>query len=460
MKILFQGDSHLRVATEQLLRRLNGTNEIQKSTVATANQIQEQFGSTTFVFQNDPLFKKPLEKTDVLVANLGQWATGTRFLDNLWSTSKYHDKIRGLVGAVQQRARDLQDFEDEDADSTRRYLGGGDDGHYGYIDDGDDDEDELEMEREILRQKKAKEQEDANVYWDDQTEEEQNMETRPKSRPSREEQEKQYKQESSDDRYSVEDRMRAEREGYMVGEHKKDSYDIPQPRYPSDQLHRQSKHNQTPETGRRESKSKSAITSTAVEDEASQRYRYSTQRKVIVDSGDSLVESTDDTADTSSRRVNDKYNKSNKTRPSKSNPPADKTVNRGEQSGSASSDRSEASRTPQRSPHVSVHREAKVIGNNPSNDNDIIKDSSSSGSSNGLDSYRVSRRSIDDHHHHDPESSLRMVWAGMVAYPETQSVDSLFRHDWRTVYRLRYWNQIAEDVMLLHNIPYMDFFTM
>ncbi|OAQ22454.1 hypothetical protein K457DRAFT_143430 [Linnemannia elongata AG-77] len=49
----------------------------------------------------------------------------------------------------------------------------------------------------------------------------------------------------------------------------------------------------------------------------------------------------------------------------------------------------------------------------------------------------------------------------MVAYPETQQpADSFVSHDWRTIYRLRYWNLIAEDVMILHNIRFMDFFSM
>ncbi|KAF9351926.1 hypothetical protein BGX34_000274 [Mortierella sp. NVP85] len=104
------------------LERKTETLKILFQAAATTRIEQQVGGSTTLAFVNDPWFSKIAEKSDFLVANLGQLATGTNILDHLWSTARYYDKIQRLVKILQQHARDMQDFDDEDMEYARQLL--------------------------------------------------------------------------------------------------------------------------------------------------------------------------------------------------------------------------------------------------------------------------------------------------------------------------------------------------
>ncbi|KAF9191259.1 hypothetical protein BGZ51_007579 [Haplosporangium sp. Z 767] len=450
LKILFQGDSHLRVALEQLLRRLNRTSDIE-STTNSANRIDEKVGSTTLTYIHDPLFTKMREKSDMLVANMGHWATGTKFLDQLWSTAKYHDQLRDLVEKIQQGARDMQDLDDEDFYSANRFLGSdhgneSDDGN-GH-DDENDDEDEVEMEKQILRQEKqsAKKAGNIEVTWDDETEEEEEedeIEVRPKPRPSSEEQGMKDHSDDLENKYRVLDRMGPEVEGYQSKGRYMDSANRirPRPRYPSNRILRQSKHWHSSEPLSDEQKFHE-IDSTNTEDEAEVRgsearlrHSYATQKKVVVGDGSELINSVD--------------------RGKKGG------VVRGQERG----DQDLSNKKPMGDMKLaSTKPNSTKTSRLQSNDDSKSKSKNKvhMDENNSSTRYRVARRSHNDRDvdQHSQESPLKMAWVGMVAFPETQASDLHFSHDWRTIYRLRYWNQIAEDVMLLHKVRFMDFFSL
>ncbi|KAK3815054.1 MAG: hypothetical protein J3Q66DRAFT_388962 [Benniella sp.] len=129
------GKTRSGIGKESELPQCSRTMAVQAAT--TTHRIEQQVGgSTTLAFVNDPWFSKMAEKSDFLVANLGQWATGTKVLDDLWSTARYHDKIQRLVEGLQQRACDMQDFDDEDMEYARQLLGSdfgrGNDGNEEY----------------------------------------------------------------------------------------------------------------------------------------------------------------------------------------------------------------------------------------------------------------------------------------------------------------------------------------
>ncbi|KAG0090917.1 hypothetical protein BGZ92_001889 [Podila epicladia] len=318
-KILFQGDTHLREAMGNLLSRLNGTQALQ-----TLERLEEKIAETTLAYLHDPLFAHAGERSDMIVANMGHWATGTKFLDQQWSTSKYHDKLRDLVEMIQQRARDLQDLddEDEDFDSTHRFVDGEYSSGYYYDeeeDDGhseDDDEFELEQAREQMRQRQqnAKENEvDLEISWSDETEEEK-MEPRPlpSSQPSRP-----YEDDSDEDRdyegrHRDGGRYREEEDRYDVGRSRygnNDSNDRrtpnrPRLRFPDGRMFRQSKHlkEHLPVDDKSDQSIRSSSSSPSsdrmdplregsekmTEKSAHGGYRYGAQKKVV-DSGNSKL---------------------------------------------------------------------------------------------------------------------------------------------------------------------------
>ncbi|KAG0345149.1 hypothetical protein BG004_003932 [Podila humilis] len=204
-KFLFQGDTHLR--------------EVMVASPS-VERIEEKFGeTTTLTYLHDPLFAHSRssgssggEKSDMIVANLGQWATGTKFLDQQWPTSKYHDKLRSLVEMIQQRARDLQDLEDEDEDfeyySPGQYLdgdyihgsaaGNGNGGYYDGDDDSeedyggedshseDDDEYELERAKEYMRQRQQQKQQQQQEEEEKQQQQQQQQEQQEHQNQQRE----------------------------------------------------------------------------------------------------------------------------------------------------------------------------------------------------------------------------------------------------------------------------------
>ncbi|KAF9288963.1 hypothetical protein BGZ68_010288, partial [Mortierella alpina] len=460
LKILFQGDTHLRVALESMLRRLNGTNIRQTSTMTSDDRLETTFGTTTLAYIHDPLISHRGERSDVLVANMGHWATGTRFLDQLWSTTKYHDSLRDLIDGIQQRARDQQDLEDEDLDPTAELseegIGGEAEYDGGHDDEEEEDEDELEFERENLRQKKLKEKEieELEVFWDDETEDAE-IGSKPKVHPSPEEKARQEELDYLTDKYHVEDRVRAEDESNRFGGRRKDAVEGARPRYPHHRILRQSKHLVALDraAGRQESEHEELRDDLADEqtsDRVQPKNRPSVPKSPVSSSEDSRpARSTSggairDRAKTSSGQ--DRIHEVSGARGQDDKKP---TFHSG---GSASKDnlvkedgsRARRARRPLYRNYIYKHPREGPVGRI------------------SVDSNRLVRRLHEDRDLdlHSQSSPLKIAWFGMVAYPETQAAGGDLIHDWRTIYRLRYWNQIAEDVMLLHGVHFMDFFSM
>ncbi|KAG0329230.1 hypothetical protein BG000_000149 [Podila horticola] len=522
-KILFQGDTHLREAMANLLTRLNGTNALQTSVTPSVERMEEKVGVTTLAYLHDPLFAHAGEKSDMIVANMGHWATGTKFLDQQWSTSKYHDKLRDLVEMIQQRARDLQDLDDEDFDfdSTHRFVDGEYGGGYDYEEeeDGhseDDDEYELEQAREQMRQhqQSTKENEvDLDISWDDETEEEK-AEARP-SRPSRP-----YEDESEDypdyeGRYHDSDRYREEEEDlHGAGRNRygnndsndRRAPDRPRLRFPGSHMFRQSKHlkehlpvgDKSDDNARSSSSAspdKTGPLRVGQEDMAEKsthgRYRYGAQKKVVDSENNKLANAMEDLANETPRSGRDNKKESVETldheahhhsthsdkdedrsryrSSGESSRPSGITGNNRDRNGNRKSSMGNKSEETRSKAEDRGHTRASRYPNN----NQDTHESQGSGDDEKTD-YRMVKRmiqrrdakagdskSLPYREHKQLKEALQMAWVGMVAYPESQPVkDTFFSHDWRTIYRLRYWNQIAEDVMLLHNVRFMDFFSM
>ncbi|KAG9061210.1 hypothetical protein KI688_007548 [Linnemannia hyalina] len=496
------------------------------------DRLEEKHALTTFSYLHDPLFSHTNEKTDMLVANMGHWATGTKFFDQLMSTSKYHDKLRDLVETIQQHARDLQDLQDEDDGSLGHFLDdevggyGGEaddeDGHdYGFVDEGDEDEEELEKEREELRQEElAKESSEEltgeEVYWEDETEEE--VDNRRESQEDTKQQhrrpavqELEDQQEAMDDiedKYRVDDRQRAESEGYISRNQNNknhDPMDRTRARYPSNHILRQSKHVKTP------AKPKIDVDESEVEEEeeieeeqerpvvAQNRYRYGTQKKVMLGDNSRLIKAGEDD-DAENVKIpsikktissnNKKTTTTAKSRPASDNTPAGKkTTIATKRPASPAFRGSNAYGARKNVPVTTTSKPSSYAASSKRKKTtaDTKKVSSSSSSSSNKPKKRYRRAFLDDDYPSltsplsktsstpssssssssssskmsDSDSLMKTAWVGMVAYPETQQpADSFVSHDWRTIYRLRYWNLIAEDVMTLHNVRFMDFFSM
>ncbi|KAF9438599.1 hypothetical protein BGZ76_006651 [Entomortierella beljakovae] len=287
-----------------LLRKKDSLKVLLQVASATS-KLEETLGSTTFTYIYDPLSSGAVKKTDVVVANMGQMATGTSKLDRLMSTSEFHDRIQHLVSTIQQHVRDVEDLDDEadfvDSEYYERRTSGNTNKY-----NSDEDSAEFEDEMEKVAQR-----------YDNQ-----------------------YKPNRSEDMSNNGDRK-----------------------------------------------------------ENSKPHHQNHDPKIVQDL---VSEKSQPVAQKSTKNTNAKT-KGNK--------------------GAAS-----------------------VVPSRPNKPQDKKR--------------RLSRRSITHSSIPDPESDVRLIWAGMVAHPEILPTDSFLRNDWRTIYRLRYWNQITEDVMLLNGTPFMDFFTM
>ncbi|KAF9903449.1 hypothetical protein EC991_003822 [Linnemannia zychae] len=495
-KILFQGDTHLGVAMEELLRRLNGTTTLEvKPTMSTvADRIEEKHDSTTFTYLHDPLFTNTGEKTDMLVANMGHWATGTKFFDQLMSTSKYHDKLQDLIETVQQHARDLQDLQDEDDAISGHFLddeedygseADGEDGHdYEAEEEEEEDEAELEKEREELLAKEAGEEDESEeVYWEDETEQaievDSHADKTKHRRPTPKElEEQQEAKDDAEDTYRVRDRHRAENEGYISREQTsaRDPLDRTRPRYPSNRILRQSKHVKTPVKPKIVLEDPEVELEEEDEEEEEQqkdtplvrnRYRYGAQKKVMLDGNSRLLEADEE-------KVKEKTTSPKLSHPRPATTPevkkpiatkaafrdpyaysSRKTVPLSKVSKSNSNKKSTKGATSKKTLNNNrKQNKSKTLHRRAFLDDDYPFLTSSSKLPSTPSSSTPSSPSTPS----DP--LVKMAWVGMVAYPETQSEDVFESHDWRTIYRLRYWNLIAEDVMLLHNVRFMDFFSM
>jgi len=450
------------------------------------------------------MFTQTGEKADMLVGNMGHAATGTKFLDQLWTTSKYHDRLQNLVDRVYQRARDLQDLEDEDENSTRRFL----DGEYGNEADDDsgrdeddeeeEDEEELEFKHELLRQEKQKAPtvaDNIEVYWADETEEE-NVSSRFSDEELRqleeEEEEERLRREALqeeldmiEERYRVADRYRAEEERYGVRERYRNldsTAERTRPRYPNNRVLRQSKYHKAREQPANSNGEESGPRPRPL-------YRYANERKSTQSEGDKLakanegkyasVPSSRRTRDNGKSTIDRKVEKTMRAagRPSGSDGkalgrPVDSETRRPSRENVRESYAYRNRKTAQPINHnISEPKTEDSKGEQEESPvqskSNISNEKSSSSSSTGY--RRLGRRALPSsspslkttHDHKQQDLPLRMAWAGMVAFPETQAVsDPMRSHDWRSIYRLRYWNQIAEEVMLLHNVRFMDFFSM
>ncbi|KAF8952996.1 hypothetical protein BGZ52_002587 [Haplosporangium bisporale] len=511
-KILFQGDTHLREVMANLLSRLNGTNTLQTTVAPSVERIEEKIGQTTLVYLHDPLFAHAGEKSDMIVANLGHWATGTKFLDQQWSTSKYHDKLRDLVEMIQQRARDLQDLQDEDKDfdSTHRFV----DGEYvnGYDDEEeeeeeshseDDDEYEYEQAREKMRQQRqqsaANENEDLEINWSDETEEDK-VESRPSrpSRPSEDDHEeyRDYEGRYRDGRYREEDSYGARRNRYGNNDSNNDhrTPERPHLRLPGSHIFRQSKHLKGHVIdGKDEDSARSSSSSSSdrmgpfregqdhTEKSIHGRYSYGVQTKVVESEDNNLANNRDELLNEASDGNDDNKKDSavhrhwtnsgkEEARPYRSSGENIPSVTRGnsregvrkggsrdnkEAGSKTSDDRNRAGR------YTNINQGSHASQGSrdyEKTDYRMVKRSTHQRRDGKVGAVSKSRPELREAF---KEETLQMAWAGMVAYPESQPVnDRFFSHDWRTIYRLRYWNQIAEDVMLLHGVRFMDFFSM
>ncbi|KAK3848377.1 MAG: hypothetical protein J3R72DRAFT_428885 [Linnemannia gamsii] len=539
LKILFQGDTHLRVAMKDLLRRLNGstTLETNPSTSTATDRLEEKHASTTFTYLHDPLFSNTGEKSDMLVANMGHWATGTKFFDQLMSTSQYHDKLSDLIETIQQHARDLQDLQDEDDGSLGRFLDDEDErGYGGEADDEDghdyvieeeeeeleeveeEDEAELEREREEQLAKETAEEEESgeDVYWEDETEQAIEVDSRHKEtstrhhrRPTLKELEDQRQaMDDAEDKYRIGDRHRAETEGYISRERTSshDSMDrTARPRYPSNRILRQSKHVKTP------AKPKIQVEEPEIEEEEDEeeqqqdtplvrnRYRYGTQKKVMLDGNSKLTKAGEEEVEV----VKAAPASSSSSTSAKNTAPKKKTtlittpkssLHRTVSSPAVKKPAAAATaKTLFRDPYAYSTRKkiplkkSSTSSNNNKSNRGIGATTNKKGSNNNSNfknkAFLHRRAFLDDDYpiltssklpstpptslssslssiSSSSDSLVKIAWVGMVAYPETQPADSFVSHDWRTIYRLRYWNLIAEDVMLLHNVRFMDFFSM
>ncbi|KAF9121266.1 hypothetical protein BGW39_010656 [Mortierella sp. 14UC] len=450
---------------------------LDKQTSRATDRLEEKHDSTTFTYLHDPLFTNNGEKADMLVANMGHWATGTKFFDQLMSTSKYHDKLQGLIDTIQQHARDLQDLQDEDdgslghfLDDEEDYAGEADDedGHDYETEGEEEDEVELEKQREekLAKGTEEKEEESEEVYWEDETEQEVVVDsppgrtnTRQHRRPTLKELEDQQEaMDVTEDKYRVGDRHRAEAEGYISREQtfSHDPLDRTSPRYPSNRILRQSKHVKTPAKSKIVVKVPETELEEEEEDEEQQqdtplirnRYRYGTQKKVILDGNSKFMEAGEEVEEEVKIPVRS-------ASMSSSSASAKKTVTKKKKK--ATSPKLSRPRPVSPPPAVKKPIATKAAFRGPYAYSTgrtvplskVSKFGNIKKSTTGTTSQKGSNN-----------SSIKMAWVGMVAYPETQSADSFVSHDWRTTYRLRYWNLIAEDVMLLHNVRFMDFFSM
>ncbi|KAF9951343.1 hypothetical protein BGZ70_001032 [Mortierella alpina] len=403
--------------------------------------------------------------SDVLVANMGHWATGTRFLDQLWATAKYHDKLSDLIDGIQQRARDLQDLEDEDLDATNESADEENDGEAeydgGHDEEEEEDEDELEFERENLRQQKLKEKEneDLEVYWDAETEDAA-IGSKPRLHPSPEEQARQEEMDYLTDKYRVEDRLRAENESHRSGDRPKHTADErARPRYPHHRILRQSKHLVSLDR----SSGKQDPTNRELHDDPSDEQRKErVQSKHRLKHGPPGAENGEDSGEDSrtSKSTSDDVLRDRASTLSGQEMNGEVSGDRG-QDGKKSSFQSD--RSPSKVNWIKQESSKARETRRPLYRNYIYKDpreDPAGGISIGPNQLARRFHSDRDLDLHSQSSPLKIAWSGMVAYPETQAAGAGLTHDWRTIYRLRYWNQIAEDVMLLHGVRFMDFFSM
>lgn len=459
---------------------------------------------------------------------MGHWATGTKFFDQLMSTSNYHDKLWDLVETIQQHARDLQDLQDEDDGSLGHFLDdevggyGGEaddeDRHdYGFEDEEDEDEAELEREREELRQEElAKESSEEltgeEVYWEDETEQEvdnrrqgQEDAKQQHRHPTVEELEDQQEaMDDIEDKYRVGDRQRAESEGYISrnqNNNNRDPMEHTHARYPSSHILRQSKHVKTPAKPKINAGESEIEEEDEIEEEkkrpivARNRYRYGAQKKVMLGDSSRLMKEDDveHVKDPSTKKTvsnsRKKATTSAKSRPVLVSTPAGKKTTIATKKLSLPAFRDPYAYSARKTVPVTTTSKPSshaASSNRKKSTADSKKGSSSSSSSSNKTKNRYRRAFLDDDYPSstshlsrttsapstssssysspsisDSDSLVNMAWVGMVAYPETQPpADSVVSHDWRTIYRLRYWNLIAEDVMILHNIRFMDFFSM
>ncbi|KAF9429833.1 hypothetical protein BGZ94_009295 [Podila epigama] len=551
-KILFQGDTHLREAMTSLLNRLNGTDfrqasvyDLQSHTfkskpappvfntsdiiqnisyivTPSVERLERTIGQTTLTYLHDPLFAHSSEKSDMLVANMGHWATGTKFLDQQWTTSKYHDKLRDLVEMIQQRARDLQDLEDEDEDfsSTHQFVEGG--GYSGVGEDGyeeeddedahgeEDDEFDLDRAKEAVRMRQQQQQQQGvdQQEGEDRAEEEEegdegeqvDLDEKEMDRGREENQDDRdgndednggrygrYKEEMEQDLYEgSKNRYRygnnsnsKHRYGQGYGDNEGlavPGVDSPRIRFPDSHIFRQSKRLKDHRgAGDKLETAGSYLDSDQSDDEQSApRSTGSSSKDARTEQGyrdnGSLRATESGQRRDSSKRVpiesrlaREQWGDKTRLRRTRQSGISNKHNNNSGSSSSGSNRNRSSVDKKNDNDNVSQRSGSsrRVVGGTRTNGKN--QENNSLSEKTGYRRTRRSLRRVVKRKEMMPakEANLKMAWMGMVAYPESiPTKDWLSAHDWRTIYRLRYWNQIAEDVMLLHNVRFMDFFSM
>ncbi|KAG0239333.1 hypothetical protein BGW41_007818 [Actinomortierella wolfii] len=489
-KIAFHGDPQLRVLVEHLLRRLNGTMKIQTSTASSLDSLETTVESTSFRYLLDPLMTRHIASTDILVSNLGQWATGTKYLDQQMTTEHYHSMLLDLIDVFQQNIRDLEDLEDEDieelmseegvdeveedaiyADELEDWqphrifddmspaeaeapppvtddFGDSDDQAAGVT---DDDEGSDEVDGSVIQNENASYSADDDVSGSADA---------PGDGGEKDE---------SFDTFLVEEVEEEDPYRYKALPHRKDRHR--QNDRPNDYTryrNRPSGNDSALRKGRgrliQQRVSKSAARFSAMEDNElggpkDQNDHHAELKKPM--KTDQIPDQTESSTSQPSKRKQQQRPHDTVSSSLESEKPSS-GLSKGESVVTLSSS-SVTSKNPQSSKRLNTSLTTPLpllTDNQPVSSIQVDKRSLN-------DKYSDSKARGDQNAHNTVSDGLRLenpntklVWAGMVAYPETQPVDQLISHDWRSIYRLRYWNQIAEEVMMKNGIPFMDFFSM
>ncbi|KAF9976195.1 hypothetical protein BGZ73_008977 [Actinomortierella ambigua] len=409
-KISFQGDPQLRVLLEHLLRRLNGTAQIQTSTASSLDSLETKIEATSISYLLDPLMTRRIAPADFLVTNLGQWATGTKYLDQQMATEKYHNMLLDLIDDFRQTTRDSEDLEDEDIEDLLDEGGDEADEDANYATD------ELE-DWQPLRVIDAIASENSEVNDNQADEDGDGVESKDHS-PSQDVDET----DDGDDSDGFD-----EVDGSLVEE--------------EDASH----HGRSRLIHQRVSKSAAKFSPVTGDSK----------------SGELILQDEKN----GHRPSVDKSQKKQSPQQSPSGKP-ERPRSRSPQHGSEDSPPQTSPMAPNQS-RSSGQRSSSSLSS-PSSPSDASLPTSGSME---MSRIRLGKRftgkksgdSSNGSKQIEPQTertATKLVWAGMVAYPETQPVDRLIVHDWRSIYRLRYWNQIAEEVMILNGVPFMDLFPM
>ncbi|KAG0269373.1 hypothetical protein DFQ27_003701 [Actinomortierella ambigua] len=442
-KVSFQGDPQLRVLLEHLLRRLNGTAQIQTLTASSLDSLDTMVETTSISYLLDPLMTRKIAPADLLVTNLGQWATGTKYLDQQMTTEKYHSLLLDLIDDFQQTARDTEDLDDEDVEDLLDEGGDEEDSAYAT-----DELEDWEPHR-IIGPAPQDDFEDNEYESDYEGDDDTAPADQDRDPPSQDEDER-GDGDDNDGFDEVDGSLgggedgatpRQGRDGLIHQRVSKSAAPVANDNKSGTLMFQGEKSNRRPGTDKPPRKQKqpsqqdtAPLSQPSKKEQQQQQRGQEGQNKPYV----SPPKAEGSNSRSPQRGSEDSPSPSSPATLNQSRPSRQNKINSSLSSPSSPSDASSVSRS----------KEATRIR--------LSKRSLGQGGENGNIRTMKSKRA-------EPRierTATKLVWAGMVAYPETQPVDSLHVHDWRSIYRLRYWNQVAEEVMMLNGVPFMDFFPM